>query len=245
MHMGKFAVGLADAASSAGARIYQQAPVTGVEKRHGGFTVTCARGAVAAKQVLIATGNSTQGPFDWFRRRLVSIGSFIIATEPLSTETLARLMPTRRNYVTSRIVGNYFRITPDHRLVFGGRARFALSNPRSDSKSGRILQAAMIATFPELAQTRIDYCWGGLVDMTADRLPRAGLHDGMHYATGYSGHGVQMSVHMGQMMARVMAGDSAANPWGDLDWPAIPGYSGKPWFLPLVGAWYKLQDHLH
>ncbi|MYM91031.1 FAD-dependent oxidoreductase, partial [Rugamonas sp. FT82W] len=245
MHMGKFAVGLAGAAARLGARICEQAAVTGIERETGRFRVTCARGTLHASDVLIATGNSTQGPFDWFRRRLVSVGSFIIATEPLSDVTLRQIAPTRRNYVTSRIVGNYFRVTPDSRLLFGGRARFALSNPKSDSKSGRILEEAMLTTFPQLAGTRVDYCWGGLVDMTADRLPRAGQHDGMFYSTGYSGHGVQMSVHMGQMMARVMAGDAAANPWADLEWSAIPGYSGKPWFLPMVGAWYKLQDRLH
>lgn len=81
--------------------------------------------------------------------------------------------------------------------------------------------------------------------MTADRLPRAGEHEGMFYSLGYSGHGVQMSVHMGRQMADIMAGKKESNPWRDLDWPAIPGYSGKPWFLPVVGAWYKLQDILH
>jgi glycine/D-amino acid oxidase-like deaminating enzyme len=103
----------------------------------------------------------------------------------------------------------------------------------------------MAEVFPELAGTRIDYCWGGLVDMTADRLPRAGQHDGMFYSLGYSGHGVQMSVHMGQLMADIMAGKADLNPWRSLDWPAIPGYFGKAWFLPLVGAYYKLQDKLH
>jgi glycine/D-amino acid oxidase-like deaminating enzyme len=142
-------------------------------------------------------------------------------------------------------VGNYFRTTADNRLVFGGRARFAMSNPRSDQKSGQILRATLGTVFPELADARIDYCWGGLVDMTADRLPRAGLHGGMFYSMGYSGHGVQMSVHMGEIMADVMAGKAEANPWRELDWPAIPGHFGKPWFLPFVGAYYRFQDLIH
>ena len=90
---------------------------------------------------------------------------------------------------------------------------------------------------------RIDYCWGGLVDITADRLPRAGEHDGLFYSMGYSGHGVQMSVHMGQIMADVMEGKTNSNPW-QLDWPAIPGHFGKPWFLPMVGAYYRVLDVL-
>jgi glycine/D-amino acid oxidase-like deaminating enzyme len=120
-----------------------------------------------------------------------------------------------------------------------------MSNPRSDEKSGVVLRAAMERMFPALRGVGIDYCWGGLVDMTADRLPRAGEHHGMYYSTGYSGHGVQMSVHMGQVMADVMAGRADRNPWRALEWPAVPGHFGTPWFLPVVGAYYRLQDWLH
>jgi glycine/D-amino acid oxidase-like deaminating enzyme len=117
-----------------------------------------------------------------------------------------------------------------------------MSGGSSDTKSGAVLQAAMSQMFPQLANTRIDYCWGGLVDMTSDRLPRAGEHDGIFYSMGYSGHGVQMSVHMGKVMADVMDGNTHANPWRELDWPAVPGHFGTPWFLPLVGAYYRYQD---
>ncbi|QOL52217.1 NAD(P)/FAD-dependent oxidoreductase [Massilia litorea] len=245
MHMGKFGVGLAQAAVRAGARVYENAAVTRIDRSGGGYILSCARGTIAADQVFLATGNSSLGPFGHFRRRLVSVGSFIIATEPLDKATLDDIAPTRRNYVTTKNIGNYFRITPDDRLLFGGRARFALSNPQSDQKSGRILSDKMTEFFPQLASTAIDYCWGGLVDMTADRLPRAGQHEGMFYSLGYSGHGVQMSVHMGQLMADIMAGRSELNPWRGLEWPSIPGYFGNAWFLPFVGAYYKLQDRLH
>lgn len=246
MHMGKFGVGLAHAAARGGAHIFERAPVTGLERRaDGGFRVTSGRGSIDAAQVLLATGNSREGPFAYFRRRMISVGSFVIATEPLDKAMTERLLPQRRNYVTSKNIGNYFRLSPDNRLLFGGRARFAMSNPRSDQKSGHVLRAAMAEMFPELGGVGVDYCWGGLVDMTADRLPRAGQHGGMYYSTGYSGHGVQMSVHMGQVMADVMAGHPERNPWRELAWPAVPGHFGKPWFLPIVGAYYRLQDWLH
>ncbi len=154
------------------------------------------------------------------------------------------IVPGQRNYVTTKNIGNYFRITPDRRLLFGGRARFAMSNPRSDQKSGALLQAAMVEMFPALRDTRIDYCWGGSVDMSADRLPRAGSHKDLFYSLGYSGHGVQMAVHMGQIMAEVMTGKPHSNPWREMRWPPIPGHFGKPWFLPLVGAYYQLRDKL-
>lgn len=246
MHVGKFGVGLAEAAARNGARIYESAAVTALERLPGGtFRVTSTRGVVEANQVLIATGTTTHGPFQWFQHRLAPIGSFIIVTEPLPAAQLARLLPTRRSYVTSKNIGNYFRATPDDRLLFGGRARFAMSNPQSDQKSGRILRATLATMFPELGDVGIDYCWGGLVDMTADRLPRAGEHQGLYFSMGYSGHGVQMSVHMGEVMADVMNGNVERNPWQQLEWPTIPGHFAKPWFLPLVGAYYRVQDILH
>jgi glycine/D-amino acid oxidase-like deaminating enzyme len=126
----------------------------------------------------------------------------------------------------------------------GGRARFGVSNPQSDAASGEILRAQLGEMFPQLRDVRIDYCWGGLVDMTQDRLPHAGERDGVYYSTGYSGHGTQMSVLMGQRMAAVMAGDRDANPWRTRRWPAIPGHFGPPWFLPAVGLYYRLKDRL-
>ncbi|HEV7260784.1 MAG TPA: FAD-binding oxidoreductase [Bosea sp. (in: a-proteobacteria)] len=243
MHMGRFGVGLAEAAARAGAAINENAAVTGLERLNGqAHRVVTTRGTLEAKQVLLATGASRQGPFAWLRRRIVPVGSFIIATEPLSAERAASIMPTRRTATTTMNIGNYFRLTPDNRLIFGGRARFALSSPTSDAKSGAILLARMLELFPQLKGTRIDYCWGGLVDMTSDRLPRAGERDGVFYALGYSGHGTQMSVHMGQAMARVMGGDTKANPLAGLDWPVVPGHFGPPWFLPFVGMYYKFQD---
>lgn len=246
MHMGKFGVGLAQAAVRAGARIYEQAAVTRLERLDGErHAITCTRGTLVADRVLVATGASQHGPFAWFRRRIAPVGSFIVVTEPLPDAQLNRLFPHRRAYVTSRQIGNYFRVTPDNRLLFGGRARFAMSSRRSDAKSGEILRAGMAGYFPELADVRLDYCWGGLVDITADRLPRAGQHDGLYYSMGYSGHGVQMSVHMGRVMADVLYGAAASNPWRELDWPAMPGHFGHAWFLPFVGAYYRMQDLLH
>lgn len=243
LHMGRFAAGLADAAVRHGARLYERAGVGAMTRLPGGrHRVVTARGTIEADAVLLATGASMTGPFAWLRRRIVPIGSFIVATEPLGRDRADRIMPGRRNATTTRNIGNYFRMTADDRLVFGGRARFALSDRKNDAKSGAVLEAGMARIFPELAGVGIDHVWGGVVDMTADRLPRAGVRDGVHYATGYSGHGTQMSVLMGERMARVMAGNAAANPWAGMAWPAIPGHFGPPWFLPFVGAYYKYQD---
>ena len=245
LHVGKFGSGLAEAAARRGVRLYASAPVTGLHRQSGGaWRITTPRGSVDAAQTLVATGGSGSGPFGWFRRRIIPVGSFIVVTEPLGAERLSRLLPNRRSYVTSNNIGNYFRVTEDNRLLFGGRARFAMSNVKSDRESGHILRDSLVRAFPEFADARIDYCWGGSVDMSADRMPHAGQHKGLYYSMGYSGHGVQMAVHMGQIMADIMDGNEHANPWGELKWPPIPGHLGKPWFLPAIGAYYRLQDIL-
>ena len=107
-----------------------------------------------------------------------------------------------------------------------------------------IFENTPVTGFPQLGNVGLDYCWGGLVDITADKLARAGEHDGLFYAMGLSGHGAQMSVHLGQQMARVMAGEAAANPFGKLEWNAIAINYGTPWFLPLVGAYCKFKDRI-
>jgi glycine/D-amino acid oxidase-like deaminating enzyme len=249
MHMGRFAQGLAQAAQRSGAQIHTGTCVQRLERLGGGHAhrVHTPRGTVRAAQVLLANGaarHGSYGSFGWLRRRIVPIGSFIVVTEPLGAERAQALLRERRTYVTVANIHHYFRLSPDHRLVFGGRARFAISSPVSDARSGEILRAGMLEMFPQLQGVRIDYCWGGLVDMTQDRLPHAGERDGLYYSTGYSGHGTQMSVLMGERMAAVMAGDVAANPWQGRDWPAIPGHVGPPWFLPAVGLYYQLKDRL-
>ncbi len=246
LHVGRFGRGLAEAAVRRGVRIFEGAAVTALSQPAAGrHLLSTARGTLEADQVLVATGAYTTGPFGYFRRRVIPLGSFVVATEPLGSSGVEEIMPGRRTAVTTRHIGNYFRISPDDRLIFGGRARFALSSSQSDRASGRILERQLRRVFPQLGQVRIDYCWGGLIDVTADRLPRAGEHEGLFYAMGYSGHGVQMSVLMGQSMAEVMAGRPEANPWRDFDWPAVPGHLGKPWFLPLVGAYYRTLDLIH
>ncbi|MGF6543545.1 NAD(P)/FAD-dependent oxidoreductase [Paraburkholderia youngii] len=243
MHVGRYVRGLARAAEARGAHILEQTPVLALRREPDGlYRIGTPRGEIRCKQVLLASGISQVGPFGWIRRRIVPVGAFLIVTEPLSVEQLDRLLPRRRMATDTKNFVNFFRTTPDDRLLFGGRAQFAVSNPRADEKSGKILREQLASVFPELAETRIDYCWGGMVDMTKNRLPRAGQRDGVYYSMGYSGHGTQMSTLMGTRMADIMDGRTDLNPWKDFSWPAIPGHFGKPWFLPIVGAWYRFKD---
>ena len=146
MHMGRFANGLAAAAERHGAQIHTGCCVQRLERIGGGqaHTLHTARGHVRARQVLLATGATRHGgygSFGWLRRRIVPIGSFIVVTEPLGADRARALLRERRTYVTIANIHHYFRLTSDHRLVFGGRARFAVSSPQSDATSGEILRA--------------------------------------------------------------------------------------------------------
>lgn len=249
MHMGRYVAGLAEAAHRHGALIWEHAPVEARLRTATGWELQTPKGRIRADRVILATGAYTgqvaRAPFGWFRRRIISVGSFIIATRPLDRDEVAATMPGNRTCVTSMNIGNYFRLSPDNRLIFGGRARFsAVSDQRSDAKSGEVLRESLARTFPHLADIGIDYCWGGLVGMTKDRYPRAGMHDGMLYAMGYSGHGAQMSTLLGQSLADMAMGRMDTNPLAGMAWPAIPAHSGKPWFLPLVGLWFGMKDRL-
>ncbi len=245
MHMGRFVIGLAQAASRHGADIFERAPVTACESDAKGHRLVTPLGTITASKVLLATGAYTTPNFRWFRRRIIPVGSFIVATRPLTEQEISDTLPGERNCVTSKNIGNYFRLSPDRRLIFGGRARFtANSDHQSDAKAGKVLKAAMTDIFPHLAEVDIDYCWGGMVDMTQDRFPRTGQIDGLYYAMGYSGHGAQISTHLGEIMADQMMGKPRENPWATLPWHAIPGHFGKPWFLPLVGAYYSMLDKI-
>jgi glycine/D-amino acid oxidase-like deaminating enzyme len=242
LHVGKFTVGMAEAATKHGARIHPNTPVIGLTHLAGRrYRVSTPKGDIEAGQVVVATGISSQGPLGWFRRRIVPIGSFVIATEPLPQAIVDSVIPKHRTVTVAKGLGHYYRISPDNRIIFGGRAQFAVSSPKVDAKSGEILFKSMQEIHPQLKNVAIDYCWGGMIEVTRDRFARAGEHQGMYFAMGFSGSGVQEASHMGTTLARMLDGDVQVNPYRGLPWPAIPGHFGTPWFLPLVGLWYKAK----
>lgn len=246
VQVGDLVYGLARAASQEGAVIAENCGVLSLTRAGAKHDVHTVRGTIRADEVILASGVTTHGVMPWISRRIVPIGSFIIATEPLDPAVAAEILPHRRVASDSKHLIYYFRLSDDNRLVFGGRARFAMSNPTSDLRSGEILRAAMTEVFPQLAGVGVEYCWGGEVDMSLDQMVHTGVHDGVHYAVGYSGHGVQMATHMGKILAnRVVGtreGGGALDPWGALPFRAVPGHFGRPWFLPPVGAYYRFLD---
>jgi glycine/D-amino acid oxidase-like deaminating enzyme len=247
LHPGKYARGLAAAAERAGATLVDGVRVQRITPERGGFRIATDRGELLAEAVLVATngysldGRGTASP--WLARRLVPLNSYIIATEELPEETIERLFPGRRMISDSKRVLNYFRPSPDgRRVLWGGRASFRKATAEGSAPT---LHATMVETFPELREVRITHAWTGLVAFTFDGLPHIGVQDGVHYAAGCQGSGVAMATWLGHNAALKIAG--AANERFALDglpFPTRPTYTGNPWFLPVVGGYYRLRDRL-
>lgn len=236
-----YVAGLAAAARRAGARVVEGTGVLTIAGRSGGFRLETTRGPIAAEEVLVATDGYGGRELPALARRVVPVGSYIIATPPLDEEVARRLIPRGRVLSDTRRLLNYFRLSPDRRLVFGGRARFL---PGRLEGSAALLITQMHEIYPELRGTPIEYAWGGHLGFTRDGLPHVGRLDGVHYAVGYCGHGVALASWLGHGMGEALAGKRPMPELPGGGFGPIPGYYGTPWFLPLVGAWYRLRDAL-
>jgi len=230
--------GLATAAERAGARLCEGVEVRGVARGREGFEVTTAGGTVTARDVLVATNAYTGAALPALRRRVVPVGSHQIATTPLDPALARRLIPRARVLSDTKNLLYYFRLSPDGRMVFGGRAAVM---PIPLSRIAAILMRGMVEVFPELADVPVEYAWGGQVALTIDQMPHAGRLDGIHYALGYGGHGVAMAIWLGARMGDALAG-AGEIPRLTPSFRAIPLYRGTPWFLPLVGGYYRVRD---
>ncbi len=250
IHPAKYLSGLARAATSAGARLYDQTAVTQIRRQGVGFAVEVRSGesgasrrqSVAARDVVACTGGDTDRALPALGRRIVPIGSYVIATQPLTPAQATGVLPRRRVAFDSRYFLSYFRLSSDNRLVFGGRAQFTPSTPSSTRRAAAILERSMLAVFPQLRGTRVEYAWSGNVDFTMDMLPHAGIVDGVHFAIGYGGHGIALATYLGTRVAECITGKQADTPFHDLRFDALPLYTGKPWFLPLAGLYYRWKD---
>jgi len=243
LHPGLFHRGLLDRVRAAGAEVFGETPVTAIARRSDGFVVSTPRGEVTARDVIVASNGYTRPVTRWLRRRVIPVTSYMIATEPLAPELMGRLMPRRRMLTDSNRLLCYYRPSPDgRRILFGGRPAYA---PVDLRQSARALHRYMATIFPELAAVRVSHSWTGFIAYTFDRLPHVGVHDGLHYALGYCGSGVVMSTWLGRKAAlAVLGAPEAKSAFAGTEFPTMPFYSGRPWFLPVVATSFRLRDLL-
>jgi glycine/D-amino acid oxidase-like deaminating enzyme len=241
VHPARYVRGMAAAAARAGAFIQENVRVLRIRRVTGGFEIVTGDAVIRAREVLAATNGYTPRALPSLRRRVIPIGSYQIATAPLPPELAQRLAPRGRVFSDTKHLLYYFRLSPDRRMVFGGRASFT---PIGVDRIVAILRAGMEEVFPQLAKVEIDFAWSGKVAYPRNHLPHAGRLDGVHYAMGYCGHGVALATYLGHRMAEVIAGAGHIPDLGSERFRALPLYNGFPWFLPLVGGYYRARDWL-
>lgn len=228
-------------AQDAGAQIVGNCAVTGITRKGTGFLVETEGSRVEASDVVIATNGYSDGVVPWLRRRIIPIGSYIIATEELPQSVVDRLFPTDRIASDTFKVLYYYRTSPDRkRVIFGGRVS---ARETDAAASAPLLYRNMCRIFPELEAYGISHSWSGTVAYSFDELAHCGVHDGLHYAVGYCGSGVSMASYLGMRAGQKVLGlKEGATAFDDIPHPTRPLYRGKPWFLPTVVSYYRWRD---
>jgi glycine/D-amino acid oxidase-like deaminating enzyme len=243
LHPGRYFAGLVEAADRAGADLHEGVRARVIRRQADGrFAVETERGTVVAADAFVATNGYTDGVVPYLRRRIIPIGSYIIASQPLPGELARELSPKGRSFFDTKNFLYYWHVSADRRMVFGGRASFM---PTSIDQTAAILHRGLLEVHPQLAGYRIEYAWGGNVGFTFDRMPHVGrTRDGVAYAMGCCGTGVALMTHLGTAVGEWLAGGQPPV-LARLKFPLVPApYEGRPWFLPFAGEWFRLQDRL-
>lgn len=193
---------------------------------------------------MVGTSGYTGKVTKKLQRKIIPIGSFIIATERLPEHLVKEIIPNKRMIFDSRHYLNYFRLW-ENRLIFGGRAAFFPETSRTIQRSANILRREMVQVYPQLRDVKVEYVWGGTLDFAFDMMPHVGETDGMYYSLGYAGHGVAMATYLGKTVAEaIVTGNIKEHPFASFEFPSAPLglYNGFPWFLPFAGAWHRILD---
>lgn len=242
LHPLNLCIGGADAAVSLGATIYEQSPVLRID--HGDKPVVhTADGSVTADAVVLA-GNAYHHIEKKLRGVMFPVNSFIIGTEPLSDAVVARINPKDLAVCDPNFILEYFRLSADKRMLFGGRFNYFGDDPEYIRKKH---SKKLARIYPELDGIRIDYAWGGTIGVPIDRVPRLGrLSPNVFYCQGYSGHGVNVTQLTGQILADAVAGTMERfDLFADVKTVNVPGAATFTNAMVTLGMWYyMIKDRL-
>ncbi len=245
LHPSLFHRGLLNACHKAGVKLCSHTKVERIERARGRFKIFTEKGESDAEHVIVATNGYTGNLLPVLRKHIIPISSQIIVTENLPKQITAELIPNGRTISESSRITSYYRLLPgDRRVMFGGRARFNSVHPDS---SARLLHNMMIKRWPQIKDARITHSWSGFVAMTVDALPHIGLQNGIHFCTGCNGSGIAMMTYLGKKTAqKIVNGEKFQSAYSNIDFPRvpIPFYQGNPWFLPIIGHYYRYLDHV-
>nr|MDP9123385.1 FAD-binding oxidoreductase [Pseudomonadota bacterium] len=244
LHPLKYVLGLARAAAAAGVRLYENTEVTGLQQQDSGVTLKTAAGEVQASQALLAGNVYLQDIAPALESRIMPVGTYIVCSETMDATLADSLIPTRSAVCDTDFVLDYYRTTNDHRMLFGGRVSYSTKTPANLQES---MRRRMVGTFPQLASTKIQYAWGGFVDITMNRAPDFGrIGNNVYYLQGFSGHGLALTGLAGRIVAEAMTADASRfDLFARLKHRSFPG--GRLLRTPalvLGMAWYRLKDLL-
>jgi gamma-glutamylputrescine oxidase len=244
LHPLRYTLGLASAAIQAGVDIHEASRVLSFSRRERRIRVLTEAGAVDCDQLVLA-GNAWLGnTAPPLQRKLMSIGSYVIATESLGAERARRLIANNAALCDANWIIDYFRLSSDHRLLFGGRVNYSLLDVRAVAPATR---ARMLNVFPQLRDARVDYAWGCLLDITLNRAPHFGrLEPDVYFLQGFSGHGIALAGIAGQLAAEAIAGSAERfDVFSRIPHRNFPGgmLLRRP-ALALAMLWYRLRDLL-
>ncbi|WP_374353654.1 NAD(P)/FAD-dependent oxidoreductase [Chitinimonas sp.] len=243
IHPLKYALGLAQAAQSAGVRIFENSPVDRIDQGSKPAAHTAA-GSVRCKQLVLAANVFVGKLAPQLESRIMPVGTYCITTEPLGVERARSLIDSNFAVADNQFVLDYYRLTADHRLLFGGKVSYSGLPPPNLKQA---MRADMLRVFPQLDDVKIDHGWGGFVDITMNRAPHWGrLAPNIYFAQGFSGHGVAVTGLAGKLIAEAIAGESERfELFGKINHRPFPG--GRLLRMPslvLGMAWYRMLDYL-
>jgi len=236
----KFVNGFAKALVGLGVYLCENSRVDSIKRKSSFYEVLTARGLIKAKDVIIATNGYTDSLVPELKPKIFPVGSYIIVSDVLSKELQLCLSPKGRMFYDSKWFINYFRLTPDGRMLWGGRND--LSTNLDLSESATILSKEVRRVFPELETVKFTHTWTGKLGITFDLMPHIGKINGIYYAFGYGGHGLSIATYLGTEIGLLLSGQKERSPFEEISHQTMFFYKKDPWFLPFAAKYYRFLD---
>ena len=241
LHPSKYVFGLATAVANLGVQLCENTEVTKIEKNDSNnFRLISSKGDIIAKKIIIATNGYTNRLVPKLKPLIFPVGSYIVVTEPLTKELQNIISPKKRMYYDSKWFLNYFRLTPDGRMLWGGRND--LSTDLDLDESAIRLSKELYTIFPDLAGIPITNTWTGKLGITFDLMPHIGQTNGIYYAFGYGGHGLSIATYLGTEIGLLLSGKKDRSPFMEISHQTMFFYRDKPWFIPFAARYFRFLD---
>ena len=236
----KYVDGLARAVADLGVRLYENTRVEKICRNNGAHELITSKGHMKAREVIIATNGYTDMLVPELKPKVFPVGSYIIVSEPLPQALQDILSPKRRMFYDSKWFINYFRLTPDGRMLWGGRND--LSTDLDLNESAENLSQQVYKVFPQLNDYEFTHTWTGKLGITFDLMPHIGTINGIHYAFGYGGHGLSIATYLGTELGLLISGEKDRSPYKEILHQTMFFYRKRPWFLPFAAYYYRFLD---